>query len=383
MKITDVQVIRMTLPTDSWMLLKIETDQGIEGWGDVTGSCDDDGLAGIMQDVREMLIGKNPLHIQECNAIFYDWRYPSFKGIRTYATARSGIDQALWDVTARYYKLPLYRLYGADGKREIPLYANLNKAIRSRRSPEVLRKQGEKAASAGFSVVKCTPFDEINPLNADNDFTKALERLEALMDVMPIERVAIDCHQRFESFTLARMAGYLLKKYGIPYWIEDPVEIWDHNSMRVIRQRYPEIRWAAGEDAFHEKQAMEIISSGCYDIFMPDVKYIGGPSVVKALIPVVEGCNGKVTLHNPNGVIATAHSAHLSALSRSTMPMEFPFEAVIDRELLCSPTELIRDGKYVLSDEPGIGVTISEQALKEYGARFVKGQWEGYDGDQK
>lgn len=52
---------------------------------------------------------------------------------------------------------------------------------------------------------------------------------------------------------------------------------------------------------------MTLANSGCYEILMPDVKYIGGPDAVRALIPVLESLNFKMTLHNPNGIIATAH----------------------------------------------------------------------------
>lgn len=381
MKITDVQTIKLSLPTDEWMMVVIETDQGITGWGEVTGSCDDDGLAGILEETRKQLIGKNPLHIQECTESFRKWSYPTLNVIRTYATALSGSDQALWDLTAKYYKVPLYKLYGADGKKEIPLYANLNKAIRSRREPEVLQEQGEKAIKAGFRMVKCTPFDEINPLNADNEFERAYSRMEALLDVVPIDQVSIDCHQRFSGYTLGRMVEHVVNRYGVPYWIEDPVEVSDFDTIRAMRQRYPFIRWAAGEDALTVKQIMTVMNSGCYDVIMPDIKYVGGVSAAKAVLPAVEGCGGKATMHNPNGLIATAHSAHVTAMIQDSLPMEYPFDAVKDREELCFQKELVRDGKYVLSDEPGIGVSISSQALREYGQRFFKNQWEKYNGE--
>ncbi len=380
MKITDVQVIKMELPSDVWMLLRIETDQGIEGWGEVTDSFDDAGLAGFMQEAKGFLIGKNPLHIQECCDLLRRWTYPSLRAIRAYATALSGLDQALWDVTAKYYKLPLYKLYGADGKTRIPLYANLNKAIRSRRTPDAFREQGELALQSGFSRVKCTPFDEINPQKADPEFDASWERLQALLDVIPVEKVAIDCHQRFQSYTLARMVEHIKETYGIPYWIEDPVELFDYSSMREIRRCYPTIRWAAGEDALSGKQILDVLQSGCYEIVMPDIKFVGGPSTLRALIPAIEECNARVTLHNPNGIIATAHSAHALAVARDALPLEFPLGAVPERGQLCTDGEPIENGTYVLSDRPGIGVELSEQALKEYGRRFTAQRWEVCNG---
>lgn len=378
MKITGVDILKLKLPTDCWLMIRIDTDEGLQGWGEITGSCDDNGTAGLLTEMGTSLIGKDPLSMRACRQCFEQWKYPVTRTIRTYATALSGLDQALWDLTAKYYETPLYKLYGASGKKEIPLYANLNKALWGKRSPEDLQKNGKKAREAGFSIVKCTPFDEINPSQADNRLEKGMERIQALVNEVPIERVAIDCHQRFERYTLSRMTDQILNKFGMPYWIEDPVAVEKDDALKFVIGSRPSIRWAAGEDALDIPSIMRIAEFGSYEILMPDVKYIGGPTVIKALIPVLEGMGHKVTLHNPNGIIATAHSAHLSALCSSTLPMEFPFGAVAEREIFSEPQELIENGYYKFKDEPGIGVEIPEDVLRHYGERYRDGGWINY-----
>lgn len=376
MKITDVQICRVTLPTDRWLLVCVETDEGHRGWGEVTGSMDDHGLAALLEGLKPTLIGRNPLNIAECERPFHQWTYPVTRTIRTYSTALSGLDQALWDVTARHYGLPLYRMYGAGEKKSIPLYANLNKAIRQKRRPEDLEKNGVLAAQAGYAMLKCTPFDEVNPANVDLDLDAGFRRLEALARHVSIERIAIDCHQRFERYTLSRMLSRLLDDFGVPYWVEDPVDVKDYDAMRTVIARYPQIRWAAGEDALTYDMMNQTMQSRCYEMLMPDVKYIGGPSVVKNVMAYGEGLGFKVTLHNPNGLIATAHSAHLSALSRFETMMEYPFMAVPERELLCEPMEQVHDGRYWFSEEPGIGIELKPEVFRTYGERFVNGRWE-------
>lgn len=376
MKITDVQICRVTLPTDRWLLVCVETDEGHRGWGEVTGSMDDHGLAALLEGLKPTLIGRNPLNIAECERPFHQWTYPVTRTIRTYSTALSGLDQALWDVTARHYGLPLYRMYGAGEKKSIPLYANLNKAIRQKRRPEDLEKNGVLAAQAGYAMLKCTPFDEVNPAHVDSDLDAGFRRLEALARHVSIERIAIDCHQRFERYTLSRMLSRLLDDFGVPYWVEDPVDVKDYDAMRTVIARYPQIRWAAGEDALTYDMMNQTMQSRCYEMLMPDVKYIGGPSVVKNVMAYGEGLGFKVTLHNPNGLIATAHSAHLSALSRFETMMEYPFMAVPERELLCEPMEQVHDGRYWFSEEPGIGIELKPEVFRTYGERFVNGRWE-------
>lgn len=375
MKITDVQTYRVTLPTDQWLLVCVETDEGHRGWGEATGGMDDHGLASLLETLKPMLIGQNPLNIAECERAFETWTYPVTRGIRTYSTALSGLDQALWDVTAKHYGLPLYRMYGAGEKKSVPLYANLNKAIRKKRRPEDLEKNGVLAAQAGYAMLKCTPFDEVNPANVDSDLDAGFQRLGALAQHVPIERIAIDCHQRFERYTLSRMIERLLNEWGQPYWVEDPVDVKDYDTVRTVTARYPQVRWAAGEDALTYDMINRTMQSRCYEMIMPDVKYIGGPSVVKNVMAYGEGLGFKVTLHNPNGPIATAHSAHLSALSKFETMMEYPFMAVPERELLCEPTEHVHDGRYWFGEEPGIGVELKPEVLRAFGERFADGRW--------
>jgi galactonate dehydratase len=305
------------------------------------------------------------------------WQYPVVNNIRMNALAKSGLNQALWDITAKYYKIPLYKLYGADGVNKVPLYANLNNAIRSRRTPEDLYEQGLTARDQGFRVVKCTPFDEVNPTNADNSLEKGFERLQALTGVWPIEKIAIDCHQRFGRRDLGVMVKRLLSEFGNPYWLEDPVPVLDYETMKIMVAHYPEVRWVAGEDSYTVADIMRTACSNCYDILMPDVKYIGGPGVIRGMIQTFEGMGKKVTLHNPSGIIATAHSAHLSSLCGG-MPLEYPVGAVEDRVLLGIPQENIMSGDYLLNNEPGIGIAITEDAFEKYAKEMTDFEWIDY-----
>ncbi len=368
----------MTLPRDQWLLLRLRTVEGLCGWGEITGSCDDGAVAALLAGLEEPLRQKDLLSIRDCCSLLENWRYPVVRTIRTVSTALSGLNQALWDLTARYYGVPLYKLYGGDGVDSIPLYANLNKALWGDRSPDALQRNGAAALADGFTMVKCAPFDEVNPTRMDVDMSPALDRIQALTEAVPFHQIAIDCHQRFQGFTLDRVMEAITGRWGVPYWMEDPVPADDFASVERARMLFPTVRWAAGEDCLTPKAMLTLAKSGCYEILMPDVKYIGGPDAVRALIPVLENVNFKMTLHNPNGIIATAHSAHLSALVRSGAPMEYPYGAVDQRELMCQPSEQITGGRYRFSDRPGIGLDLSEQALVRYGAWFHDGRWSSY-----
>lgn len=375
LKIASIDVFRVNPPHESWMFLAVTTDKGLTGWGEITGSTNDDAAAQLIAILGENLKGKDPLNLIECTAPYYKWQYPVIKTNRIISCVWSGIDQALWDLAAQYHEMPLYQMLGGYGNNCIELYANLNRALRFSRSPEALRKNGEEARKNGFKILKCTPFDEVNPSLDENNIEKGLERFEALLSVVPIECIAIDCHQRFVRYSLARFIDTVVHKYGLPYWIEDPVAADDFNTIDKISTKYPEIRWAAGEDALGFKDMLALMKPGIYDILMPDIKYIGGVSVVKSFIPFAEGVGFKVTMHNPNGPISTAHSAHISALSRYKMPMEYPWGSSPERNSCTTPSEPIWDGAYHLSDGPGIGIKPAEDFMSKYGEVWMDGRW--------
>jgi len=378
MKITDVTLYKIILPTDTWLLLSLQTDEGITGWGEVSSCRDEVALQQVIEEARDYLLGKDPLSIQSCTKPLHTWSFPLRQNDRAFSFAWSGIDQALWDVMAKHYKVPLYQLYGAEGKEGVSLYANLNKALRQDRRTDKLVENATKAKEAGFAILKCTPFDEITPENTEVSYNKSFERLDAIASVLPFERISIDCHQRFQLFSLAGMLCWLIEHHGNPFWLEDPVGLEDYDLLYEIVGKYPQLRLIAGESACTISQLSKVMCNKFFNAVMPDVKCIGGPSVVKSLIPVAEGLGKKVSLHNPSGIIATAHSAHLMAICRNPLPLEFPFGSVENRSLMSFPHERIENGVYKFTDGYGIGLELTEDTMKQFALRSSHGKWVKY-----
>ncbi|MDC6451929.1 mandelate racemase/muconate lactonizing enzyme family protein, partial [Alphaproteobacteria bacterium] len=142
MKITDIQVFELKIPFSNgvnkkspssfltadaldFCLVKIETDQGIVGWGDAFAyHCRRSVAEAINHMVKPHLIGKNPLNVQQINfelqkSLHLYGRY----GITIFAI--SAIDIALWDIVAKFSNLPLYSILGSSGGKKMPAYASL------------------------------------------------------------------------------------------------------------------------------------------------------------------------------------------------------------------------------------------------------------------
>jgi galactonate dehydratase len=377
MKIARLQTHQVSLPEDAWMYVSIETEEGLVGWGEMTSGGYASAMAQTMDELAPMLIGKDPRRLSEHIEQLYRWMFPNPYRDRLHVAVLSAIDQALWDLYGQACGLPLYVLLGAFGCQEVPLYANLNRGLRANpqlRSPEALEERGKRAIEEGFAFVKCTPFDEQNPNQIELRGELGLERIRGLLRSVPIEKIAIDFHQRFEHWSLERILPSLLEA-GMPYWLEDPVSTEDISAMRSLRQQYPSIRWAGGESVLTAREAFSLIQEKCIDVFMPDVKYAGGVSGMKTMIALAETSRTRLSPHNPSGPVSTAFSAHLTAACRFSLPMEFPFAVTSLRRMSVIPEEPVQSGTYKLSDLAGIGIKPDPQFMKEYARVWKSGTW--------
>ncbi|MBR1918630.1 MAG: mandelate racemase/muconate lactonizing enzyme family protein [Spirochaetales bacterium] len=356
----------------------METTCGLRGWGDISSSKNIAGVGFYLDSFQKTVIGRSPLERSTIINELTRWSYPDRNEQKLFRIALSAVDQCLADLQAKIFEVPLYKFYGAAGLDSIPLYANVNKALRNDRSIESLVENSKDAYEQGFSFVKITIFDEVHPADSMLDLGRSLDRIKAVAEIIPIDKIAFDCHQRFTRYSLCRMISELLDRFGNPFWIEDTVQIDDYKSQKAAVERFPQIRFAAGEVAVNPKEMKEIIDSCLYDVIMPDIRYIGGPSVVESFIKLLNELHMNVSIHNPGGLISTAHAAHLSALDRNMMPLEFPFRSVCGRADLAEPTECIKNGRYYFNEAPGIGVEIRNEVLLDRAREYVSGTWESY-----
>ena len=368
MLIEKVTPVIAAAPSDTWAFVSITTDNGIKGWGEFSGHpMSNAAVSAIINVFAPGITGKDPLQIEKCLAPITAWRYPSYLDDRMMIIALSALNMALWDIKSKYEGVPLYKLLGGQGGRQIKLYANLNRLLRSDRSLDKLVSAASRAVSDGFGMVKITPFDEVTPHIEHPDVLPGFERYRAVSGQVGAGRTSLDCHCRFtrDSF------GKLLSVFGnetahIPF-IEDPVRIHWAKDIKPVFERYPNIDFASGEDCFSAGELNDLASSGFLKILNPDIKYIGGISGALRIVPGLLERGMNVSLHNPCGPIVTAHSAHVSTLCGKNTMLEFAYGDAATRNSAIGMKEPIENGVYYLSDTPGIGIEPSADFLEKYG----------------
>lgn len=380
---TEVQrlrLFRVPLPEDVWYWLSVEDRAGLVGWGEMVEVPLDRLVGTLFSEMRRYLVGV------ETARLIGD-RWPPFAAYgNPYglvgSTVLAGIEQALWDLSARQRREPLSALYGIPYPKAVSLYANLNRGLRRTRSAQALGQRVAAACAAGFSVVKCAPFDEVvrggwvpGPHDGLNRLRQAAQHLSA-------EHIAIDCHQRFDPAGLASV----IEQWPSSYWVEEPLPISWSQEWVELKRAFPKVRWAGGESCWTARDLTEYAQLGIADVVMPDVKYIGVREL-RALIPQIEARGRLVSFHNPTGPIATAHSAHLSLIREHQIPMEFPFMVAQDRSAAVNFGEDVDGGSYRIQEIAGIGLEPDEKWLGAHAEEWNDADWipmrEACAGDEK
>jgi len=264
-------------------------------------------------------------------------------------TAYSGINQALYDLLAKREGVPVWQLFRArPGLESVPLYATINRALKTRTADEYLEVVGE-LASQGFAACKCAPFEAVDsPERAIEKSAAGLALLGMLRSRFPDLDIRVDFHERYRPEDFFALLPEL-ERLRLD-WIEEPFAMGpDYTAL----EERTHLRVAAGELFWGSARFREIVEHGWADVIMPDVKHVGGLGPLVGVIDMVAG-RCEISPHNPSGPVSTAASLHVAAIRPgSVRSLEYAFDREGGRR---ATGEIVEDGRLYLSDRPGWGV---------------------------
>ena len=334
-----------------WSFVRIETADGFVGHGE----CSDSGADGVLQT----LLAKAAT---ELVALADDVREPAPiaeavtaalgpSPTLSWRTVVGGVEQAICEIAAKRANVPLWKWLGGVARVTVPLYANINRVVGERR-PRDIAEAGVAAAAAGFTTVKCAPFD--TPLADHTLSTAGLARVEALRSEIGSDiAVYVDCHERLLLADVVRLLPDL-DALGIG-WLEDATSCADLDGLRVLRAGST-VRIAGGELVSAPDEIMPALGLGLIDVVMPDVKHAGG--LLRAARIAAAAARAQVSPHNPSGPIGTAVSAHLSASLPNFSVLEFAYGEADWRAELVDGAEIIQGGQLHLAEGSGLGLDL-------------------------
>src|SRR6187455_2899945 len=159
-----------------WLFLKIETDEGITGWGEPVIEGKAATVKTAVDELMENLIGKNPMNIEDHWNMMY--RSGFYRGGPILMSAIAGIDQALWDIKGKYYNAPIHQLIGGKAREKVRVYSWIGGD-----RPADVGNEAKKVVENGFTALKMNATEELQYIDSYEKITLALERVARVREV--------------------------------------------------------------------------------------------------------------------------------------------------------------------------------------------------------
>jgi galactonate dehydratase len=348
----------------NWILVKIETDEGISGWGE--SYCVPDRDLSIEQMIKEIgvyLEGKDPFHIKHFTQMVYN-DFAARRGSLELYCAVSGIEQAMWDIVGKSLKVPVYNLLGGPLREKIRVYANGWSS--TARSPEEMARMAVETVNKGFTALKFDPFPGRWRLYIPKEHERiAAENVRAVREAVGSEiDLLIEVHRRLAPMHAVRFAR-MIEKYDL-FWFEEPVPAENIDALAEVR-RNVSIPVVTGETLYTKAPFCEVFKKQAADIINPDVCNCGGILELKEIATLADPNYVAVSPHNYNSTtMALAATLHASATMPNFIITEYFINfAELGNTISKNPFK-VEDGYIKIPTTPGLGLEIDEEALADY-----------------
>jgi D-arabinonate dehydratase/D-galactarolactone cycloisomerase len=342
------------------VVVKITTDNGIVGWGDVhTPVAAEIGKTVIDSLLAPLLYGRDPLDIQP----LWEEMYASMR-LRGHSAgylmeAISGIDIALWDIAGKALKTPVFKLMGGQLRDRIPVYASSLPRVHSSAGEagwQGLTEAASRLVESGYRAFKVK-------LGVDIEQDRhALSLLrEAVGDQVDI---MVDVNGVYD-LALAKKAGNMMAEFGVR-WIEEPLPPENLRDYARLAE-FLDIIVAGGECLCNRWIFNDYLSAQALGVVQPDVSRAGGLSECKRISDLADVYNVPFAPHVSTGTaIYMAASLQWAAAGPNLMTCEWPLgQSSAGNGILAEPF-VFEDGFVSVSDRPGLGIEIDEQALGQW-----------------
>jgi len=377
-----VKITRLTtfLVPPRWLFLKVDTDDGVTGWGEPVVEGRAHTVAAAVEELSDYLLGKNPLAIEDHWNVLY--RGGFYRGGPILMSALAGIDQALWDIKGKALGVPVHELLGGPCRQRIRVYSWIGGD-----RPADTGRAAKEMAARGFTAVKMNACEEMQFVDSRAKVDAVLERIAAVREAAgPQMAIAVDFHGRVHR-PMAKTLVRELAPFGLMF-IEEPVLSEHTEALREIAQ-LGAAPIALGERLYSRWDFKRILAEGGVDILQPDPSHAGGITETRKIAAMAECHDVALALHCPLGPIALAANLQLDAVCYNAFIQEQSLgihynqgsdllDYVKNREAF-----QYQDGFVAIPSGPGLGIEVDEAVVEERsetGHRWRNPIWRHPDG---
>ena len=348
----------------NWVFVRVETDQpGLYGWGEATLEWKTRAVAGAVEDLAPLLIGKDPRDIEQLVRIM---KKQSFWRLGVIGmSAVSGIEIALWDILGKSLDVPVWRLLGGKVRDKVAVYTHLGlgdmRAVYESMDAEPLVQRARDVVDKGYKAFKAVfiPYTHFHAPLAEID--KVARLMEALRDAVgPSVEIMIDFHGRTASVGAA-LAYIEALEPGRPMFVEEVLPPGDTAGLIAIAAK-TKVPLATGERLVDRIEFNELFQSRAIDIAQPDICHCGGLLEAKKIAAMADACSIGVAPHNPLGPIAGVAALHFAVSTPNHIIQEEMIGAVPWYfDVVQGPIRMV-DGCWEVPEAPGLGIEVNEKA---------------------
>jgi galactonate dehydratase len=365
-KVTGMKTIGVTWEQNSdrpYVFVKIETDQGIVGWGEATLEGKAGAVIQTVDDLKTFVVGADPMRVEHIWQDIYIHAF--YRGGPILVSAMSGIDQALWDIRGKALNMPVYRLLGGPfDARGVRGYYHANA---SANNPEALARLRESATQLGVTCIK-------SGIPGYYEWIAGNERIKAAVGAMQRLREGlgdgIDIGIDFHAKTSPSVASIICKEVE-PLnlmFIEEPCPPENYEAMAKIARRTT-TPIATGERLITHYAVQKLLADGAVDIIQTDVNHVGGITALWKVAAMAEASGVLMAPHACEGPIGGMATLHVDAAIPNFAVQEIcsgvtpTAKELLWQEWMGFPAMRMVNGYFPLPTKPGLGFDIDEAKI--------------------
>jgi galactonate dehydratase len=348
-----------------WLFLKVETDEGVVGWGEPVVEGRAATVAAAVQELSDYLVGQDPRNIEDLWTVLY--RGGFYRGGAVSMSALAGIDQALWDIKGKALGVPAYELLGGRVRDRIRVYSWIGGD-----RPAETAAAARAAVDRGFSAVKMTGTEELQYVDSWDKVQRCLDNVAAIREAVGDNiGIGVDFHGRVHA-PMAKVLISELEPFHLMF-IEEPV-LSEHLDSVLDTLRNTSTPIALGERLYSRWDFRHVLTSGAVDIIQPDPSHAGGITESRKIAAMAEAYDVAVALHCPLGPIALATCLQIDAgcynafIQEQSLGIHYNESNDLLDYLVDPSVFAYSDGMVAIPTGPGLGIEVNEDYVVERAA---------------
>ncbi|MCG5449139.1 MULTISPECIES: galactonate dehydratase [Micromonospora] len=356
-----IERIETFLVAPRWLFCRVETDDGLVGWGEPVVEGRAEVVRGAVEVLSEYLIGADPLRIEQHWQVLTKGGF--YRGGPILSSAVAGLDQALWDIAGQAYGAPVHALLGGHVRDRVRIYSWIGGD-----EPGEVADAAAAQVAAGLTGVKMNACGRLSPIPTSAEVDAVIGRVAAAREVLGPDRdIAVDFHGRAGMAAVRRILPELAALR--PFFVEEPVLPDQAHHLRDIVASTP-IPVATGERLYGRSEFLGPLQAGVA-VVQPDLSHAGGISEVRRIAALAETYGALLAPHCPLGPISLAASLQVAFATPNFLIQEQSIgihynagSELLDYLIDPEPFRFV-DGHIARLDRPGLGITVDETAVRK------------------